>query len=81
LEKLTHNVPGCKRRFCDYDKGIRSIAGANNVGEGGVGASEATDLADRNPGAAEWRRSVYRLLCAGLPYTILLYIIFSLLVF
>jgi hypothetical protein len=26
---------------------MRSIAGAGNVGEGGVGASVATDLADR----------------------------------
>jgi len=26
---------------------MRSIAGAGNVGEGGVGASGATDLADR----------------------------------
>ena len=25
------------------------LAGAGNVGEGGVGVSEATDLAERNP--------------------------------
>ena len=28
---------------------MRSVAGAGNVGEGGVGTSEATDLADRTP--------------------------------
>jgi hypothetical protein len=43
---------------------MRSIAGAGNVGEGGVGASVATDLADRTL-AAEWRRTVTILLSDG----------------
>ena len=40
---------------------MRSIAGAGNVGEGGVGASEATDLADRTLAAVR-RRTVTILL-------------------
>ena len=39
----------------------------------GVGASEATDLAVANPGAAEWRQSVYRPLYAVCPLHLFLF--------
>ena len=40
-------------RFASPDKDLRSKARAGKMWvEGGVGASVATDLADRNPGAA-----------------------------
>jgi hypothetical protein len=40
-----------------------------------VGASEATDLAERKPGAAERRRSVNRLLGAGFAFVYFLLIL------
>jgi len=46
-------------------KATRRVAGAGNVGEGGVGASEATDLADRTLAAVR-RRTVTILLYAVL---------------
>jgi len=45
-------------------KATRRVAGAGNVGERGVGASVATDLADRTL-AAERRRTVTILLSDG----------------
>ena len=67
-------------------KATRRVAGAGNVGEAGVGASEATDLASRTL-AAERRRTQTVLLNDGktspkhLPWTagvsiILLYFLF-----
>ena len=56
------------RRFASPNKGLRSKTRAGKMWvQGGVGASEATDLADRNPGAAERRRSANRLLCDVKP--------------
>ena len=51
---------------------MRSIAGAGNVGEGGVGASEATDLADRTL-AAKRRRTVTILLGEVQPFFYIYY--------
>ena len=42
------------RRFASPDKDLRSKARTGKMWvEGGVGVSEATDLADWNPGAAD----------------------------
>ena len=46
--------------FQPAHKANRRFAAGWNVGEGGVGRSVATDLADPNPGAALRRRSAYR---------------------
>ena len=64
IAKLPLNVLGW-RRFDSPDKQMRSICRAGKLWvKAGVGASEATDLASRNPVAAEWRRSVNRVLYA-----------------
>jgi len=53
LALISSNVEGW-RRFVSPNKGLRSKTRANKMWvEAGVGASEATDLASRNPGAAE----------------------------
>jgi hypothetical protein len=44
-KQMSHNVPGW-RRFASPNKGLRSKTARPNVGEGGVGVSVATDLAD-----------------------------------
>ena len=60
---MSLNVPGI-RRFTNPYKGFAK----QRPGFAKCGWSEAWEplgeLAERNPGAAEWRRSVYRLLCA-----------------
>jgi len=58
---------------------MRSIAGADNVGEGGVGASVATDLAERSP-SRQRRRSVYNpvMRWAGVHYYLYLLSLFFL---
>jgi hypothetical protein len=48
-------------------KAMRSIAGAGNVGEAGVGASAATDLAVPNPSRPP-AAYIYRLLYAVLLF-------------
>jgi len=56
-------------------KATRRVAGAGNVGEGGVEASVATDLADRTLAAVR-RRTVTILLGAGLACFQYLYLFF-----
>jgi hypothetical protein len=51
---IAHNVPGCMRRFGGPDKQMRSICRPDKLWvEWAVGRSNATDLGERNPGAAE----------------------------
>ena len=67
---MSFNVLGI-RRFCSPNKGLRSKTRAAKMWvEVGVGASEATDLASRNPEPPNRRRSVYRLLCEVAPFFI-----------
>jgi hypothetical protein len=54
------NVLG-KRRFASPNKQTVGLQGWQNVGEAGVGVSEATDLASRTL-AAFWRRTLTVLL-------------------
>ena len=59
---MSSNVLGMRRSSPPY-KALRSKAVGWNVGEGGVGMSEAIDLAELNPEPPTRRRSTYRLLC------------------
>jgi hypothetical protein len=70
---MAYNVLGI-RRFASPNKQTEGLQGLQTVGgrRRGNGA-ERNDLADWNPGAAEWRRSVYRLLSAVRAYNIIFY--------